>query len=272
MIIMNTVPNDDFSYSDMMDFEWEIPPDPDIVEEFRSLLEEQKCEEVLSGYFKYELSLCRCIANGNIESLKKQMHNTNFHLYSSCISDDKLSQARYMYATSIAIIARAAICGGLPAIYAYTLGDAYAGKSEKCMTISQLWHYFNMAILDFTNRVKKTKLRIFDNYNVRECAVYISSHIFDKITLKDAAARCHITVPYLSSIFKESTGMNFNEYVKREKMKMAAMFLVDSTYSVADIADRLAFSSSSALSSQFRSVYGVSPSEYRTYKSSNKSI
>jgi len=267
---MNITQKDTLSNADIMEFEDDMPPDNDIVREFRTRLEEQKSEDLLCGYFKYELSLYRCIASGDIKSLKDHLRAATFHLYCSDKTGDNLSETKHQYTGEIAIITRAAIFGGLPAIYAYTLGDVYAEKVRTCTSSGQLWHYFNMAIYDFTRRVEKSKLKSVYNYKVMESTIYISSHIFEKITLKKTAAHCCITPPYLSSIFKENIGMNFNEYVKQEKMKMAAMLLVDGNYSILEIADKLSISSSSAFSNQFRSVYGVTPSKFRSAKSRNK--
>ena len=120
-----------------------------------------------------------------------------------------------------------------------------------------------MAIFDFTRRVNNAKLESTTSYPVMESKIYVARHLFEHITLKETADYCNVTAPYLSSLFKKETGMTFKEYIRIEKMNIAAKMLNDEEYSILEIANALSISSSSAFSVQFRSVYNMTPSEYR---------
>jgi signal transduction histidine kinase/AraC-like DNA-binding protein/streptogramin lyase len=61
---------------------------------------------------------------------------------------------------------------------------------------------------------------------------------------------------------KELTGLAPSELIKKIRMDLALQMLTESQVSVTEIANKLGFSSLSYLSSSFKSVYKLSPSEY----------
>ncbi len=62
---------------------------------------------------------------------------------------------------------------------------------------------------------------------------------------------------------KVVTGLSPIELIKNIRMEAASVLLMDKTLSIADVAQRVGFSSSSYFAKTFKLVYGVSPTEYQ---------
>ena len=83
------------------------------------------------------------------------------------------------------------------------------------------------------------------------------------LSLTMVADTFRISVPYLSSLFKASAGVNFSNYVEDVRIEKAKGFLKNTSMSVGEIAVATGYSSTNSFSRAFRMVTGDSASEYR---------
>lgn len=74
--------------------------------------------------------------------------------------------------------------------------------------------------------------------------------------------RFNLEYTYLSSVFSEVQGENIEKYLIKLKIEKAKE-LISYDQSMAEIADRLQYSSVAHLSNQFKKITGMTPSEYR---------
>ena len=95
------------------------------------------------------------------------------------------------------------------------------------------------------------------------CMDYIYSHIHYRITLEELADYLNLSPSYLSKLFKKEVGITISTYITNLKIDKAKNFLQYSEYTVADIANYLAFSSQSHFAETFRAETGKTPLEYR---------
>jgi AraC-like DNA-binding protein len=82
-------------------------------------------------------------------------------------------------------------------------------------------------------------------------------------TLEDAAAACHLSSAYFSRRFKEVLGMNYTDYVRMYRLRLAARRLLNSRDRIGAIAYDTGFATAAHFTAQFRNRYGLSPREYR---------
>ena len=92
---------------------------------------------------------------------------------------------------------------------------------------------------------------------------YISEHLHNHISLEEVAEYLEISPSYLSRAFKQEAGMNFNEYVNREKVKASANLLLYSEYSDLEISNLFGFSSQSYFIKVFQKYMGMTPKAYK---------
>ncbi|WP_223066160.1 response regulator [Paenibacillus caui] len=92
---------------------------------------------------------------------------------------------------------------------------------------------------------------------------FVDQNYCYEITLSSLAEKFYINETYLSSIFKQSVGMTFSEYVISLRMHKAKELLKENKLKLTDIATLVGFSTSSYFSTSFKKFYGKSPKEFR---------
>jgi AraC-like DNA-binding protein len=73
----------------------------------------------------------------------------------------------------------------------------------------------------------------------------------------------HLEYNYLSSLFSSVEGVTLEHYIISQKIERAKEFLFYDELNLTQIADRLGYSSVAHLSSQFKKVTGMTPSELK---------
>jgi two-component system response regulator YesN len=88
---------------------------------------------------------------------------------------------------------------------------------------------------------------------------------YRQATLKAAARIVQMNPQYLSRLFKEKTGENFNGYLQRVKMAKAAQLLRDVDYLVYDVSEMVGYSNPKNFARFFKKYFGVTPHQYRSH-------
>lgn len=83
------------------------------------------------------------------------------------------------------------------------------------------------------------------------------------ISLEACAEELHFHPVYLSRVFKKEMGMTFSDYVAEYRMNIAKEWLETTTMRLAEIAERLNYSNTTAFIRIFRKVVGMTPGQYR---------
>ena len=83
------------------------------------------------------------------------------------------------------------------------------------------------------------------------------------LTLSFLAELFHYNEAYLSTIIKRNTGFSFSEIIKRQRIAEAEQYLVNTRIKVGEIAEKVGYNSADHFSRVFKSVYHMSPLEYR---------
>ncbi len=91
----------------------------------------------------------------------------------------------------------------------------------------------------------------------------IEKRYFEKLQLSDIANEMFISVPYLSSKFKEETGVCFSDYLKQTRIQKACMMLNTTEMKIHTIAEKVGYSDYKRFGSVFKEITGVSPGKFR---------
>ncbi len=92
---------------------------------------------------------------------------------------------------------------------------------------------------------------------------YISSEYSEAIKVRDIASYCHISENHLRRIFSSYMNMSPLEYINQVRIQTACEYLKKTDESVAMIAMKCGFSTSSTFNRNFRQFMGVTPIEWR---------
>lgn len=86
------------------------------------------------------------------------------------------------------------------------------------------------------------------------------------LTADSVAGRSGISGDHLSRLIKKATGLTFNEYLTRLRMKRAMELLRDPAVRIAEVADLSGYRDARYFSTLFRKTVGMTPSEFRQGK------
>lgn len=77
------------------------------------------------------------------------------------------------------------------------------------------------------------------------------------------ATNFNISEGYVSSLFKEQTGVNFTEYVEKQRINTACNLLKTTDLNINDISEKVGYNSVQSFRRAFKRLHGFSPSELR---------
>ncbi|MDR0601351.1 MAG: AraC family transcriptional regulator [Treponema sp.] len=92
---------------------------------------------------------------------------------------------------------------------------------------------------------------------------YIAAHLAESLTLQSLCGHFGISQTYMSRLFRKYTNQSFLNYLTRARVGQAKRYLAKKGILVKDAAALAGFSDQFHFSRVFRSLTGLSPSEYR---------
>jgi AraC-like DNA-binding protein len=92
---------------------------------------------------------------------------------------------------------------------------------------------------------------------------YVEHHLADQPTSGDLAAHVALSPDYFSRVFRWTFGVSPRTWLKRERIRRAAMMLTESHATVTEVARALGYHNVSLFSRQFKEITGASPRAYR---------
>jgi len=100
---------------------------------------------------------------------------------------------------------------------------------------------------------------------VEKVISYVKSNYKDNISLEKIAKEIYYTPNYLGNAFKQETNQNFSRYLMEYRIRQAAQLLLDRNVKILDASLSVGYKNMSSFIKNFKSVFGVTPSEYRKY-------
>lgn len=105
---------------------------------------------------------------------------------------------------------------------------------------------------------------------IKKSIHFITENYAYRITLSDAASEAHLNPAYFSSLFKQSTGLSFKEFLNLIRVEESKRLLTTTEFSIIDIAIGIGFEDQSYFSKVFKKYTGLTPKQFR-YTSSTSS-
>lgn len=146
--------------------------------------------------------------------------------------------------------------------------DFVSGKTEKGylkLKVLELLLFLN----GFDLKETEAELHIYSKTQatlVKQVVKYLMEHMEKHITIEQLADHFHISGTHIKNTFKDVYGCSCYSYVRTLKMQSAAYMLETTDKSILEIAGEHGYENGSKFSNAFKSIMGISPSEYRKKK------
>lgn len=132
-------------------------------------------------------------------------------------------------------------------------------KSDNIFAVKSLFYAF------LSEYPEKDDKQVYNNASVtvRDIIDCLSSYNYDNITLADISSKLNMNKAAVSNIFKNYTGMRFNDFVNNVRVERAKSFLLEGDLSIAEIAYQCGFGSIRSFNRAFLKNIRCTPTEYK---------
>ncbi|MCR5453260.1 MAG: helix-turn-helix transcriptional regulator [Lachnospiraceae bacterium] len=222
-------------------------------------------ENIIHRHQNKEYLFYQQVATGNIEAIKENINER--HLLDKDgvghLSKDPITNLKYHFVISVALITRVCTENGLEMEKAFRLSDFYIQKLDDINKTDDLISLHARMLLDFTRRMQFIREKASLSRPLSECLNYIYGHLKERITIEDLAEYSQNSTSHISRLFKDELGISASDYIRKAKLESAKNMLRYSDYSLIDIANYYSFASHSHFSMLFQKEYGITPKKYR---------
>lgn len=126
-------------------------------------------------------------------------------------------------------------------------------------------------LLSLNLNTQRAEISVVDS-NVKKIKEYIDLNFNKKISMDLIARELYISRAYARNIFFAKMGVSPKQYLQSIRMEKSARLLVDTAFSIGEIAIAVGYADQLAFSREFKKCYSVSPLNYRKSKCKNKKL
>lgn len=101
---------------------------------------------------------------------------------------------------------------------------------------------------------------------------YIESNAYDELSLTQVADYFNLSEQHISRLLKQNSNIRFKTYLTKLKMDKAKDLLINSNLKIADIAEKIGYTSANSFIRSFKKEFGMSPKEYAKLYSKHLNI
>ncbi|MBR6193025.1 MAG: metalloregulator ArsR/SmtB family transcription factor [Treponema sp.] len=99
---------------------------------------------------------------------------------------------------------------------------------------------------------------------IKDVHNFLVDNLDTRFTIEELAKKFYMNPTTLKAVFKSVYGVSIATHINRHRMEKGAELLVASEKSIAEISRDVGYESQSKFTQAFKSVYGLSPTEYRS--------
>jgi AraC-like DNA-binding protein len=175
---------------------------------------------------------------------------------------DDFPQIRQRAKELVILFSRASIDGGADMRQIFGKNRDYLAEVDECQTLESLsalltsiFHRFVGYAFDF---------RKFEHSDIMHKTLrHLRENLSKKLTVEECAERSGISRSYFSTMFKNEMGVAFSEFVNNLRIDKSKELLVNTSLSLAEIADMVGYSDQSYFTKKFLQITGVTPGQYK---------
>ena len=208
----------------------------------------------------FEKDLRIAVLRGEKASALQMLNEMLAHIYIYSNFDISAIKARLL--ELLVILSRATIEAGADPTETFRLSENFILQIESYSDVDQLAFWIS-------DIVRRFIVQAFDLAQVKHSDVvfkitnYIKKNCAEKLTLDSLAKEVYLSKSYLSSIFKQETGMSLTSYITKVRIEKSKKLLLEDCISLAIISSQCGFKDQSYFTKVFKKETGVSPKRFR---------
>lgn len=102
------------------------------------------------------------------------------------------------------------------------------------------------------------------NLYIRKAMRYMADHYAQHLTLEETAAHIQLSPSYFSALFRQVVGISFRQHLCSIRVEESKQLLLNTDYSLADIAVAVGFPDQSYFCKAFKRIVGLTPGKFRS--------
>ena len=209
---------------------------------------------------EFEKGLRAAFLRGEKNTALEMLNEMLAHIYVYSNYDINSVKARML--ELLVVLSRATIEAGADTSEVFRLSEGYIRQIERGNDIDQLAVWMS-------DIVRRFIIQAFDLAQVKHSDVvfkvtnYIKRNCNEKLSLDSLAREVYLSKSYLSSMFKEETGISLTEYITKVRIEKSKKLLTENSISISSIALQCGFKDQSYFTKVFKKETGTSPKKYR---------
>ncbi len=207
-----------------------------------------------------EKALIAKVKTGNVQEAKGILNDLlGYVLFSD---GSRLDTVKTRAIELSSLLSRAAIEGGAATDSILKINNQFLKTLEQITDLDSLCLKLQETVEVFTESM--FNYIPSKNYELmKKSMLYISNNFSRELTLEEVAGHVHLNPAYFSSVFKQSSGSSFKEYLNMVRVEEGKRLLANTDYSIIDIAVATGFEDQSYFSKVFKKYTGLTPKQYR---------
>lgn len=137
---------------------------------------------------------------------------------------------------------------------------------NELFTLHELKDYLKDTSLKAMSLINDKK-RIGSAKTIDQIVHYIDQHFREPINLNSISEKFYLNAAYLSRVFKNEVGENFNDYLSRKRMDSAVELLKHSELKMNDISEMIGYENVNYFLKKFKEHYHCTPTEFKKRRS-----
>lgn len=210
-------------------------------------------------YEKERLLLSK-LKTGDVEATKAQLNDLLGYVFFAQGNNLEVVKSRSLELCSL--LSRAAIESGATSDHILRINNQLLTVIPTIHDIDNLCYKLQEAI-DAFNSCMFEHVPTANSDIIKKSIQYISKNYAENLTLDTLANHVHLNPTYFSTIFKQSIGSSFKEYLNMVRVEESKRLLSNTNYSLIDIAVATGFEDQSYFTKVFKKYTGMTPKQFR---------
>ena len=209
--------------------------------------------------YEKEKALITKLKTGDTEQAKALLNDLLGYVFFAEGNNFEVVKSRALELSSL--LSRAAIEGGATSDSVLKVNNQFLMSLQNITDLDDLCYKLQETIDVFTDCMFNY-IPSKGNEIIKKAIRYISQNFSRNLTLDEVADHVHLNPAYFSTLFKQSIGSSFKEYLNMVRIEESKRLLSNTDYSIIDISLATGFEDQSYFSKVFKKYTGLTPKQY----------